>query len=78
MSAETPHIRRLNWGCGDVAKAEWVNSYQGDYPGVDLVYDIRDGLPFASESNDYAISSTRSPRSRTGRLFLSSRSCGGC
>ncbi len=54
MSAET--TRRLHWGCGGSAAPGWINSDRGEYPGVDLVCDIRDGLPLAGESVDYAVS----------------------
>jgi predicted SAM-dependent methyltransferase len=34
----------------------WVNSDKDAAPGVDVVRDIREGLPLASESFDYAVS----------------------
>lgn len=49
-------VRRLNWGCGGSAEPGWINSDQGDYPGVDIVCDIRDGLPLESDSIDYVVS----------------------
>jgi len=48
--------RRLNWGCGDHLGAGWINSDAKRAPGVDLVADIRDGLPLAEGSIDYAVS----------------------
>lgn len=49
-------LRRLNWGCGGHAAAGWINSDQKDGPGIDLSCDIREGLPLASDSIDYAVS----------------------
>ncbi len=49
-------LRRLNWGCGTVARAGWLNSDCKARPGVDLVGDIRDGLPLPADSLDYAVS----------------------
>jgi SAM-dependent methyltransferase len=48
-------ITRLNWGCGGDPRPGWINSDVKDEPGVDLVCDIRDGLPLESESVDYAV-----------------------
>jgi SAM-dependent methyltransferase len=48
-------ITRLNWGCGGDPHPGWINSDVKDEPGVDLVCDIRDGLPLESESVDYAV-----------------------
>lgn len=36
---------RLNLGCGPKAAAGWVNADREPLPGVDLVGDLRDGLP---------------------------------
>ena len=47
---------RLNWGCGDHTRPGWINSDIKEGPGIDLVGDIRRGLPLASESVDYAVS----------------------
>ncbi len=55
MSVET-HVKRLNWGCGGSAEPGWINSDQGEYAGVDIVADIRRGLPLESDSIDYAVS----------------------
>jgi predicted SAM-dependent methyltransferase len=48
--------RRLHWGCGANTPAGWVNSDARRGPGVDLVCDIRDGLPVPDASFDYAVS----------------------
>ncbi len=48
-------VRRLNWGCGEWVVPGWINSDLKGAPGV-LVCDIRDGLPFESETIDYAVS----------------------
>jgi SAM-dependent methyltransferase len=56
MRDEAREIRRLHWGCGGSAAPGWINSDRGDYPGVDLVCDVRDGLPLPSDSIDYAVS----------------------
>jgi SAM-dependent methyltransferase len=47
---------RLNWGCGSHIATGWINSDIKDAPGVDLVADIRRGLPLESNSIDYAVS----------------------
>jgi predicted SAM-dependent methyltransferase len=49
-------VRRLNWGCGEWTTIGWINSDIKANPGVDLVADIRDGLPLESDSIDYAVS----------------------
>jgi SAM-dependent methyltransferase len=49
-------VRRLNWGCGNWKMAGWINSDIKDEPGVDLVCDIRDGLPLPDDDLDYAVS----------------------
>ena len=48
-------IRRLNWGCGSCLASGWINSDVKDAPGI-LGADIREGLPIATESIDYAVS----------------------
>jgi len=48
--------RRLNWGCGDHLGAGWINSDAKRAPGIDLVADIRAGLPLDEGSIDYAVS----------------------
>jgi predicted SAM-dependent methyltransferase len=49
-------VSRLNWGCGSHVADGWINSDVKDAPGVDLVADIRKGLPLASEMLDYVVS----------------------
>jgi len=49
-------VRRLNWGCGAHVGGGWINSDVKDEAGVDLVADIREGLPLESDSIDYAVS----------------------
>ncbi len=49
-------IRRLNWGCGEDPPAGWINSDLNDRPGVDIVCDIRDGLPVEDDWFDYVVS----------------------
>ena len=47
---------RLNWGCGDHGEAGWINSDLKDGDGIQLVGDIRDGLPVEDETFDYIVS----------------------
>ena len=47
---------RLNWGCGRSAAPGWLNSDRNGGGRVDVVCDIRDGLPLGDESVDYAFS----------------------
>ncbi len=49
-------MRRLNWGCGGDPRPGWINSDARGEPGVDIVCDIRDGLPLEEDSIDYAVS----------------------
>jgi SAM-dependent methyltransferase len=49
-------IRRLHWGCGPITPYGWVNSDIQAGPGVDVVADIRSGLPLADNSFDYITS----------------------
>jgi len=49
-------MRRLNWGCGSHVAHGWINSDVKDGPGIDLVADIREGLPLAEGSMDYVVS----------------------
>lgn len=51
-----PARRRLNWGCGAHVAAGWINSDVKDAPEVDLVADIKRGLPLPSGSIDCAVS----------------------
>ena len=53
---EPGEVRRLNWGCGDWTEPGWINSDIKEASGVDLVADIRDGLPLETDSIDYAVS----------------------
>lgn len=48
--------RRLNWGCGEHLAPGWVNSDVKQTPDVDLVADIRAGLPLPADDLDYAVS----------------------
>jgi Methyltransferase domain len=49
-------VTRLNWGCGEHVAPGWLNSDVKEGAGVDLVADIRKGLPLPSETVDYAVS----------------------
>ena len=49
-------MRRLHWGCGPITPYGWVNSDIEPGPGVDVVADIRNGLPLADDSFDYIVS----------------------
>ena len=49
-------VRRLNWGCGEWVQADWINADIKADAGVDIVGDIRDGLPLETDSLDYAVS----------------------
>ena len=49
-------IRRLQWGCGNWTPVGWINSDIKEGPGIDLVGDIRQGLPLDGDSIDYAVS----------------------
>lgn len=49
-------VQRLNWGCGANARYGWVNSDQDAGPGVDVVTDIRQGLPLPGDFFDYVVS----------------------
>jgi len=49
-------VRRLNWGCGTQPEAGWINSDRKEGPGIDISCDIREGLPLADASIDYAVS----------------------
>ena len=53
---EPGDVRRLNWGCGEWAIPGWINADIKDDEGIDIVGDIRDGLPLDSDSIDYAVS----------------------
>lgn len=49
-------VRRLHWGCGTITPYGWVNSDIARNPGVDVVCDIRQGLPFADNEFEYIAS----------------------
>jgi predicted SAM-dependent methyltransferase len=49
-------MRRLHWGCGTITPYGWVNSDIRAAPGVDVVADIRAGLPFPDGEFDYIAS----------------------
>jgi predicted SAM-dependent methyltransferase len=49
-------VQRLNWGCGTWPQPGWINSDIREHPEVDIVCDIRDGLPIDSDSLDYIVS----------------------
>jgi SAM-dependent methyltransferase len=49
-------LQRLNWGCGAHTAVGWINSDLKGDGGVDLVADIRQGLPLGSGCIDYAVS----------------------
>jgi SAM-dependent methyltransferase len=51
-----PAIRRLNWGCGTHPAPGWINSDRKQAPGIEISCDIREGLPLADGSIDYAVS----------------------
>jgi len=48
--------RRLNWGCGEHPEPGWLNSDIKDVPGIDVVADVRAGLPLETGSIDYITS----------------------
>jgi predicted SAM-dependent methyltransferase len=49
-------VRRLHWGCGGHPEPGWINSDILDHPDIQLVCDIRDGLPLETDSINYAVS----------------------
>jgi SAM-dependent methyltransferase len=49
-------VRRLHWGCGPITPYGWVNSDIEPGPGVDVVADIRAGLPLPDDGFDYIVS----------------------
>jgi predicted SAM-dependent methyltransferase len=60
-TGEEPAIMRLNWGCGGMSKAGWINSDRADFKGIDIVADILKGLPLETGSIDYAVSNHALP-----------------
>jgi predicted SAM-dependent methyltransferase len=61
-------IRRLHWGCGPITPYGWVNSDIHAHPGVDVVADIRAGLPLPDNDFDYAVSIHALPEIAYGDL----------
>jgi len=49
-------VQRLNWGCGAHTAEGWINSDIKGEGNVDLVADIRKGLPLGTGSIEYAVS----------------------
>jgi predicted SAM-dependent methyltransferase len=49
-------VRRLNWGCGEHPESGWLNSDVKNVPGIDIVADVRSGLPLENDSIDYITS----------------------
>jgi len=49
-------LRRLHFGCGPITPYGWVNADIAPFPGVDMVADVRAGLPVAADSFDYIVS----------------------
>ena len=49
-------VRRLNWGCGGYPEPGWLNSDIKDEPGIQIVADVREGLPLDDDSIDYIAS----------------------
>lgn len=50
-----PEGRRLHLGCGPRAAAGWLNLDTWPYPGVDLLADLRSGLPLPEGTMDAAL-----------------------
>jgi SAM-dependent methyltransferase len=50
------NINRLNWGCGNTHPPRWINSDVKAGKGIQVVADIRQGLPIGSDRFDYAVS----------------------
>ena len=53
---QVSEVSRLNWGCGSHVLPGWINSDIKQAPGIDLVADIKEGLPLAEGSIEYAVS----------------------
>jgi predicted SAM-dependent methyltransferase len=49
-------VKRLHWGCGPLTPYGWVNSDIAAWPGVQVVADIRQGLPLPDDEFDYITS----------------------
>jgi predicted SAM-dependent methyltransferase len=48
-------MRRLHWGCGSITPFGWVNCDIRPGTDVDIVADIRTGLPLPDDSFDYIV-----------------------
>ena len=48
--------KRLHWGCGPITPYGWVNSDIYPFPGVDVVADILQGLPFPDNRFEVIVS----------------------
>lgn len=55
-AVSSTRVRRLNWGSGGNVRDGWINADRTGGPNVDLVGDIREGLPIESATIDYAVS----------------------
>jgi SAM-dependent methyltransferase len=60
--------QRLHWGCGPITPFGWVNSDIEPGPGVNIVADIRHGLPLPDASFDYIVSIHALPEITYGDL----------
>jgi len=60
--------QRLHWGCGPITPFGWVNSDVAAAPGVDVVADIRQGLPLPAAAFDYIVSIHALPELAYGEL----------
>jgi SAM-dependent methyltransferase len=52
LAPPSPGTRRLHWGCGTIIAQGWINTDVQKMPGVDLVSEVRAGLPFPDGSID--------------------------
>ena len=72
-------VRRLNWGCGEHPEPGWLNSDVKDVPGIDIVADVRTGLPLETGSIDYITSIHALPElPYSGPRARPSPSCAAC
>ncbi len=53
---DATEVRRLNFGCGACPTPGWTNADILPGPGVDVVADVRDGLPVPDGRFDYGTS----------------------
>ncbi len=51
----TEGIRRLNWGCAGSPARGWMNGDVAVSPGLDVIGDLREGLPLPDASLDYIV-----------------------